>query len=111
MVAETPKWTFGGRAQATLGPVDFGIQAKWVGDRFATDTNDVRVKGYETVDLDARVNLDRWGLEKTYLQLNVINLFDKFYFGNISTQINAAGNPNFSVGAPRTVMGTLHVGF
>jgi iron complex outermembrane receptor protein len=111
MVAETPKWTFGGRAQTTLGPVDLGIQAKWVGDRFATDTNDVRVEGYETVDLDARLNLAQWGLDKTYFQFNVINLFDKRYFGNISTQINAAGNPNFAVGAPRTIMGTLHVGF
>jgi iron complex outermembrane receptor protein len=111
MVTETPKWTFGGRIQGNLGPVELGVQAKWVDDRFATDTNDVRVEGYETVDLDARVNLERWGLEKTYFQLNVINLFDKFYFGNISTQINAGGNPNFSVGAPRTIMGTIHVGF
>jgi iron complex outermembrane receptor protein len=111
MVAETPKWTFGGRAQGTMGPLDLGIQFKKVGDRFATDTNDVRVKGYTTVDLDARLNLTRWGLEKTYLQLNIINLFNEFYFGNISTQINAVGNPNFAVGAPRTVMGSIHVGF
>ena len=111
MVAETPKWTFGGRAQVTVGPAELGIQAKWVGDRFATDTNDVRVEGYKTVDLDARINLEKWGLERTYLQFNVINLFDEFYFGNISTQINAAGNPNFAVGAPRTAMATVHVGF
>ncbi|HEX8309207.1 MAG TPA: TonB-dependent receptor [Allosphingosinicella sp.] len=111
MVAETPKWTWGGRIQGTLGPLELGLQAKKVGDRFATDTNDVRVKGYATVDLDARLNLEGWGLSKTYLQLNVINLFDRFYFGNISTQINAAGNPNFAVGAPRTIMGSVHVGF
>lgn len=111
MVAETPKWTWGGRIQGTLGPVDIGLQAKKVGDRFATDTNDVRVRGYTTVDLDARLNLAQWGLEKTYFQLNVINLFNQFYFGNISTQINAAGNPNFAVGAPRTIMGSVHVGF
>lgn len=111
MVAETPKWTFGGRAQANFGLVEFGIQAKRVDDRFATDTNDVRVKGYTTVDLDARVNLERFGLRKTYLQLNVINLFNEYYFGNISTQISATGNPNFTLSAPRTILGTVHVGF
>lgn len=111
MVPETPKYTLGGRAMVELGPVSFGAQVKRVDDRFATDVNDVKVKGYTLVDLDARYNLGGIGLEKTYLQLNVINLFDKFYFGNISTQINAAGNPNFSVGAPRTVLGTIHIGF
>jgi iron complex outermembrane receptor protein len=50
-------------------------------------------------------------LDKTYLQLNLQNLFDKKYFGNISTQINAAGNPNFAVGSPRTFSATLNVGF
>ena len=44
-------------------------------------------------------------------QLNLTNLFNEDYFGNISTQINAAGNPNFSVGGSRTFMGTINVGF
>jgi iron complex outermembrane receptor protein len=118
MVAETPEWQLGGRAQVELGPVELGVLGKWVDDRFATDVNDVVVKDYFTVDLDARVSLAGMGLEKTYFQLNVINLFDKFYFGNISTQINAGtiggvggANPNFTVGAPRTVLGTLNVAF
>ena len=84
---------------------------KWVDDRFATDINDVIVQDYTTVDLDLRYSFADMGLEKTYFQLNVVNLFNKFYLGNISTQINVAGNPNFSVGAPRTIIGTLHVGF
>jgi iron complex outermembrane receptor protein len=113
MVAETPHWQWGGRANVELKWVEFGIQGKWVGSRFATDTNDVKVKGYALVDLDARLNLAPLAeaLRKTYFQLNVTNLFDKKYFGNISTQINAGGNPNFSAGSPRTVMGTLNVGF
>ena len=79
--------------------------------RFAT-VNDVKVKGC-AVDLDARFNLGSLAemLNKTYFQLNVQNLFDKRYFGNISTQINAAGGPNFAVGSPRTVSGTINVGF
>ncbi|HEY0630166.1 MAG TPA: TonB-dependent receptor [Sphingomicrobium sp.] len=112
MVTETPHWQWGGRANLELEAVEFGVQGKWVGSRFATDTNDVKVKGYATVDLDARLKLGALSdmLRKTYIQFNVINLFDKHYFGNISTQINAAGNPNFSVGSPRTIMGTLNVG-
>lgn len=108
---ETPKWQLGGRAQFTLGPVELGGQVKWVGDRFATELNDVKVKGYTLVDLDARFSLASFGLEKSWIQLNVSNLFDTFYFGNLSTQPQASNNPNFSVGAPRTVLGTLHIGF
>ena len=55
MVTETPKWQFGGRAQYEIGPFAFGVQAKHVGSRFATDVNDVKVKGYNIVDLDARI--------------------------------------------------------
>ncbi len=69
------------------------------------------MKGYTIVDLDARLSMSKIGLDKSYLQLNVTNLFDEEYFGNISTQINAGGNPNFSVGAPRTFMGTINFGF
>ncbi|WP_176590958.1 TonB-dependent receptor [Sphingobium sp. EM0848] len=117
-VTETPDWTVGGRAQVEVGPVSVGAQAKYVGSRYATDVNDVKVPSYTLVDLDARFSLAQWGADKTYFQLNVMNLFNKFYFGNISTQINAGtiqglagANPNFSIGAPRTVMGTLTVGF
>lgn len=116
-VTETPDWMVGGRAQIDVGPVSLGSQIKYVGSRYATDVNDVKVPSYTLVDLDARISLAQWGAKKTYLQLNVMNLFDKFYFGNISTQINAgaingiaAANPNFTIGSPRTVMGTLTVG-
>ena len=113
MVTETPHWQYGGRVNVELGAFEFGIQGKHVGTRFATDVNDVKVKGYALVDLDARFNLGSLAemLNKTYFQLNVQNLFDKRYFGNISTQINAAGGPNFAVGSPRTVSGTINVGF
>ena len=85
MVTETPHWQLGGHAQLEVGPAEFGIQGKWVGSRFATDTNDVKVNDYFLVDLDARVTLEPLGLEKTYFQLNVSNLLDERYFGNIST--------------------------
>ena len=108
-VTETPKWQYGGRANLELGVVEFGLQAKHVGARFATDTNDVKVKGYTLVDFDARLSMKPLGFEKSYFQLNVTNLFNEHYFGNISTQINVTGNPNFSVGGPRTISGTFNI--
>jgi len=112
MVTETPHWQFGGRANLELGPVEMGAQFKRVGSRFATDTNDVKVKGYLLVDLDARLNMGFLSdtFKKTYLQANLINATNEKYFGNISTQINASGGPNFSVGSPRTFLATLNVG-
>ena len=111
-VAETPKWQFGGRAQYDIGPVSFGIQGKHVGPRFATDVNDVKVKGYNIFDVDARFALDDIVHTKnTYLQFNLQNVFDEFYFGNLSTQIRQNDNPNFAVGSPRTFSATLNVGF
>jgi iron complex outermembrane receptor protein len=110
-VAETPKWQFGGRAQYDFGPFSVGLQGKHVGSRFATDVNDVRVKGYNTLDLDARMSLDEIVHTRgTYLQFNLQNVFDTFYFGNLSTQIRASDNPNFAVGSPRTFSATLNVG-
>jgi len=77
---------------------------------------------YWLVNLDARVNLAGLGepLKKTYFQFNVYNLFDKFYVGGfgggLAQSINATtgvyGAPPFvSIGAPRTISGSLIVGF
>ncbi|HYD12946.1 MAG TPA: TonB-dependent receptor [Allosphingosinicella sp.] len=109
MVPETPEWSFGGRAQANLGPFTFGVQAKWVDVRFATDVNDILVDDYTVVDADIRFDLGSVGLPDSFVQFNVTNLFDERYFGNISTQINGAGNPNFSTGSPQTFMLTLNL--
>lgn len=125
---ETPKYQFGGRAQVDLGPASLAAQFKYVGKRFATDDNGRagipaaiaatgfvdsrgRISDYTTVDLDARISLAPIGLQRSYLSLNVINVFDEFYFGNINTQNTFAGGPRFSVGSPRTFQGTLRFGF
>ena len=123
-VTETPEWTYGGRVQFNFNPVTVGIQVKHVTSRFATDVNDVISPAYTLVDLDERISLEPWGLKHTFVQFNVDNLFNQFYFGNISTQINAgnicptgsacaanSANPNFSLGSPRTMRVTLNVGF
>ena len=48
-------------------------------------------------------------LKKTYLQLNVRNLFDEYYLAYIVTNTN--GNGQFQLGYPRAVMLTLHAEF
>jgi iron complex outermembrane receptor protein len=113
-VVETPKWQYGGRAEVRLAPMTLGVQAKHVSSRYATDVNDVIVKGYNTVDLDARVDLPFPGTKSNF-QLNVVNLFNEHYFGNLSTTINAYGvgasAPRFTPVSTRAVTGTLTLGF
>lgn len=122
-LAETPEYMFGGRAEFDIGPLTIGTQGKLVGSRFATDVNDVIVPSYGIVDVDARINfakfLRSWGFEDSWFQFNVTNVFNTFYFGSISTQTYygtiagapAGANPSFSIGAPRAMMGTLHLAF
>ncbi|UUR08890.1 TonB-dependent receptor [Sphingomonas glaciei] len=113
-VVETPKWQIGGRAEINFSPVVVGIQGKYVGDRFATDVNDVVSKGYTYFDLDARVGLPFIPNQRSYVQVNVSNLFNARYFGNLSTSINAFGfnssQPRFTSVAPRAIMATLNLG-
>lgn len=114
-VVETPQWQYGGRVEVDVKPFRLGIQAKRVSSRWATDVNDVLVTGYTTVDADARLSLERFAGKKSYLQLNVTNLFNEHYFGNLSTQINAFGAgasaPRFTPASTRSIVGTLAIGF
>lgn len=84
-----------------------------------------KAPAYWLVNLDARLNLDFVGLgDKTFLQLNVYNLFDKFYVGGFGGGLNQTatynkttgqatyGAPGFvQIGAPRTFSATLQFGF
>jgi len=71
-------------------------------------------KGYTLVNLDVRIALGSLvHNDRTYLQFNVYNLFDKFYSGGSSTtaQLQPTAITNVQIGAPRAVSGTLVVGF
>jgi len=144
--AGAPKYSYGFSATGSVGPVDLGVTAKRTGPRFIFDNNapvfstgvnlsnlnnavatddPVQVFGatapaYWLVNLDARVNLKFIGLKETYFQLNVYNLFDKFYVGgfggglaqSFNTAATQYGNPpNVQIGAPRTVSGSLSLSF
>jgi iron complex outermembrane receptor protein len=71
-------------------------------------------KGYTLVNLDVRLSLEKWvHTDRTYLQFNVYNLFDKFYVGGSTTtaQLQPSAITNAQIGAPRAFTGTLVVGF
>lgn len=135
-----PAYTYGAQVRGMLGPVDLGLTAKRTGGRYIYDTNlpiyggtaadpyvlyPAKTNAYWLVNLDARVNLEWAGLnDRTYLQLNVYNLFDKLYVGNFTSGLNQGnvigqgqfgGSPGSApfaqIGAPRTFSATLNVEF
>ena len=125
MEGAVPHYTLGGRVQGEFGPLSVGLEAKRTGARYYNDLNTpvytsagvqvygAKVPAYTTVNLDARLNAAFLGLgEKTYLQFNVTNLFDKFYVGGFDD----AGVSNTStvyayIGAPRTISGSINMQF
>jgi len=106
-----PAYLWGGRVQGTLGPVDLGAQIKRTGSRYLNDINTFKVAGYTIVDLDLRYNLANLGLEKTFVQVNVSNLFDKFYIGSFSGGLTTASSTNVNFGAPRAISASMVVAF
>ncbi len=134
-----PIYTFGGRIQGRLGPVEIGIQAKRTGPRYVNDVNGpvvlcsvgfqnsidcpnpavnqinaypARTPAYTLVDLDVRVPLEFIGLnDQTFFQLNVTNLFDELYVGGFGGTLLTNNAPFVQIGAPRAIIGTLVVGF
>lgn len=124
----SPTYTFGGRAQGKLGPIEFGAQVKRTGPRYVNDQNlpllqtvngvantvvyGAKTPAYTLVDLDARIGLEWAGLgDKTYIQLNVTNLFDKLYVGGFDGQLADNSVPFVQIGAPRAFIGSVVVGF
>jgi iron complex outermembrane receptor protein len=95
-----------------------GVDAKYVGSRFATDVNDYKVPSYFTADADVTYDLGELGWDNSYLKFNVWNLFDEKYFGSVGTSrtcftpvaptvSGCTSYPLLSVGAPRTFQVTL----
>jgi iron complex outermembrane receptor protein len=127
-LVETPDWTYSARIDwEPIQNLALGLQAKYVGERFATDVNDEISPSYTVVDFDARYDMSEYvGLRGAYLQLNITNLLDEEYLGNISTGSNAQSvvtNPDprvtpwtgsartYSLGSPRTAVISLGLKF
>jgi iron complex outermembrane receptor protein len=127
----TPTYTLGGRVQGNWGPLEVGAQAKLTGPRYVNDQNTgvfsfpkppapnveifpAKTPEYTVFDLDARFTLEGLGLNKqSFFQLNIHNLFDKFYVSGFSGTINnSAFRSQFVfVGAPRSITGTLNIAY
>jgi iron complex outermembrane receptor protein len=90
-----------------------GVQAKYVGERWTNLTNTEKVPSYALLDLDARYVLDGFldgvGMKNTYIQLNVKNLADEKYLGDLA--VNPSGTGLGQPGYPRTASITLHAAF
>jgi len=122
-----PIYTLGARAQLDLGVVELGGQVKRTGARYVNDQNlpitqtingqnvfvyGAKAPGYTLVDFDARVNMEWAGLgEKTFLQLNLLNAFDKLYVGGFGGDLSDRTVPNANIGYPRTFMASFQFGF
>jgi iron complex outermembrane receptor protein len=115
-----PNWLVGGRAQANLGDVQVGAQAKYTGSRYLNDLNfsdlvyGAKFKGYTVVDVDLRYSLEKLGLDKSEIQLNVTNLFDKYYVGSFSGGLDTLPTSTsafVNFGSPRAISATFVMGF
>ena len=136
-----PVFQLGARAQLNLEHVQIGIEGKRTGKRYIYDNNlptfrrntdgtdtliyGAAAPGYTLFNLDVRASLQILDadLDKSYVQFNVSNVFDKFYVGGfgggLTQTINRAaatgaitgyGNPGFvQVGSPRAISVSLHL--
>ncbi|HEX8527840.1 TonB-dependent receptor [Allosphingosinicella sp.] len=121
--AGAPVYTFGGRIQAQLGPVEVGVQAKRTGPRYVNDVNlpivlaglqvyPEKTPAYTLVDVDFRIPLEFVGLnDRSWFQINITNLFDEVYVGGFGGNLLNNTAPFVQIGAPRAISGTLVVGF
>jgi iron complex outermembrane receptor protein len=105
----------------------FGLQGKYVGKRWVTDVNDLRVDSYTVADLDITWRLDELGAKGSSIQINATNIFDERYYASLkgtqtSSTPGAPGGPNSSttgttgnafaaIGAPRALMVTIKSAF
>jgi iron complex outermembrane receptor protein len=110
-LVETPMWTYSGRIDwQPLPELNLGFQGKFVDDRYTNDVNSESFDSYTVFDLDARYDLtNTFGIRDAFIQLNVTNIFEEEYLGNIST--STTGNRTGSLGAPRTAVVTVGTKF
>jgi len=121
--AGAPTYTFGGRIQAKLGPLEIGGQVKRTGPRYVNDQNlpivsngvevfPAKTPAYTLVDLDVRLPLGFAGMnDKSYFQLNVTNLFDELYYGGFDGKTETSTGQFVQIGAPRAISGTINFAF
>ncbi|MGZ3298769.1 MAG: TonB-dependent receptor domain-containing protein, partial [Asticcacaulis sp.] len=126
-VVDTPDWMSNvGMAYKATPDLSFTLSGKYVGERFATDTNEVKLKSYFTADTSIRYSLNSIlpYLKGAYLQLNGSNILGERYLttgsGTTATTVSTytdplgkslAAQPSYYRGAPTTYMLTLQTQF
>jgi iron complex outermembrane recepter protein len=133
-VSGAPEYTIGARLQGELGPLTLGVQYKRTGRRWLNDENapvtqtfttgsgataqtqTIAVYGatapaYDIVDLDARFSLADYGLARTFIQVNVTNLFDELYVAGVGGNLSRTSVPFAQIGSPRAATASLVVQF
>lgn len=127
-----PVSTLGARVEGKISLLSAIVSVKRTGSRYINDQNlpvytgssattavkvdNAAVGAYTTVDLSLRADLSKIGAPKdTFLQLNVTNLFNKFYVGGFdgSTAAYYASYPSTTtyLPIPRTFVGSISVAF
>ncbi|MBT0666805.1 TonB-dependent receptor [Novosphingobium profundi] len=125
MEGGVPSYTFGGRVQGNVGPLSVGVEAKRTGSRYYNSLNTPvysrsgdqiwgsKVPAYTVVNLDARLDMSFVGMgDKTFVQLNVANLFDEFYYGSFDDAgVSDTATSYTYIGAGRTVSASINFQF
>lgn len=112
-VADTPEW------MAKFGPTweDHGFSVtpliRFIGSRYGDVENKEKISDYTVVDLHLSYTLkDVLSFKKIAVGLDLINLFDRHYVGQINTSDFSLNNSiNYYPGAPFTVMSSITAEF
>jgi iron complex outermembrane receptor protein len=108
-LVETPEWMYNLNVRYDFNDrLSANIFGKQVGKRFSNDINTESAPLYTVWNGNVRYKLPMLK-SGTYLQLNVVNIFDEKYFSGIRS--SATGLAGFKVGAPRTTSLTLRTQF
>jgi iron complex outermembrane receptor protein len=121
----TPEKTFSARISYDFGPITVGAESKYISKRYVTDINDASIGGYAVFNVDMRYNLPFMD-DKSYLQLNIQNLFNREYVSRATTSgasnlpipatatspaASLVSTTYYYAGAPSSVALTLNVKF
>jgi len=119
----TPDQIYNARVTYEIGDVTLGLQGRYTSSRWLDDLNSTSIPGYTVFNADARWSMPYFD-HRSYLQLNLLNIFDKFYFSRATTAANyvsyaipgttkiyTPSTAGYYVGAPRTVSITLGTKF
>ncbi|MEZ5953300.1 MAG: TonB-dependent receptor [Hyphomonas sp.] len=106
-LVKTPDMTLAARIDYEVGPYEFGLQGRRVGERWSDDANQFDAPAYTVFNFDAGYDLGNFleSAKSAKLRLNVQNLFDEEYLNNIN------GTNSYYYGAPRTISVSLATTF